>query len=134
MPFAASSVEDGEGEGTHSCSSWIGSGTGFRSNSTVAMSTPETPSTSAWCVFDTIANRLRVRPWTSHSSHSGFVRSSCCEKTRAARLRSCSSEPGEGRAEWRTWYSRLKVGSSTQNGRPVSIGGCASFWRKRGTR
>ena len=41
---------------------------------------------------------------------------------------------GEGSAEWRTWYSRLKVGSSIQNGRPVSIGGCASFWRKRGTR
>ena len=41
------------------------------------MSTPETPSTSAWWVFETIAKRLRVRPWTSQSSQSGFVRSSC---------------------------------------------------------
>ena len=98
------------------------------------MSTPETPSTSAWWVFETIAKRLRVRPWTSQNSQSGLVRSSCCEKTRAARFRSCSSEPGDGSAEWRTWYSRLKVGSSIQSGRPVSIGGFASFWRKRGTR
>ena len=87
------------------------------------MSTPETPSTSAWWVLVTNANRFRVRPWTSHSSQSGFVRSSCCEKIRAAILRSCSSEPGEGRAEWRTWYSRLNAESSTQNGRPVGSGG-----------
>ena len=80
------------------------------------------------------AKRFRVSPWTSHSSQSGFVRSSCWEKTRAAILRSCSSEPGAGSAEWRTWYSRLKLGSSTQNGRPVCAGGKASFWRKRGTR
>ena len=98
------------------------------------MSTPETPSTSAWCVFEMIAKRFRVRPWTSHSSQSGLVRSSCWLNTRAAMFLSCSSEPGDGSAEWRTWYSRLKVGSSTQSGRPVSIGGFASFWRKRGTR
>ncbi len=97
------------------------------------MSTPETPSTSAWWVLVTNAKRLRVRPWTIHSSQSGFVRSSCWLNTRAAMLRSCSSEPGDGSAEWRTWYSRLKAGSSTQNGRPVGTGGKASFWRKRGT-
>ena len=39
--------ELGGGEGTHSCSARTGSGTGLRSNMTVAMSTPETPSTSA---------------------------------------------------------------------------------------
>ena len=87
------------------------------------MSTPETPSTSAWWVFVTSAKRFRVSPWTIHSSQSGFVRSSCCEKTREAMLRSCSSEPGAGSAEWRTWYSRLKAGSSTQNGLPVGAGG-----------
>ena len=31
--------------------------------------------------------------------------------------------PGAGSAVWRTWYSRLKVGSSTHSGRPVSSGG-----------
>ena len=87
------------------------------------MSTPDTPSTRAWCVLVRSAKRLRVRPCTSHSSQSGFERSSCWEKTRAAIRRSCSSEPGAGSAEWRTWYSRLKVGSSTQKGRPVCAGG-----------
>ena len=65
---------------------------------------------AAWCVFVRSAKRFRVRPWTSHSSQSGFDRSSCWEKTRAAMRRSWSSEPGAGSAEWRTWYSRLKVG------------------------
>ncbi len=67
------------------------------------MSTPETPSTRAWWVLVMIAKRLRSRPWTSHSSQSGFERSSGCEKTRPAMFRSCSSEPGAGSAEWRTW-------------------------------
>ena len=133
-PRATSSLCEGSGAGTHSCSGSAGSGTGVTSNSTVAMSTPATPSTSAWWVFDSTANRLRFRPWTSHSSHSGFERSSCCENSRAASLRSCSSDPGDGSAEWRTWYSRLKLGSSIQNGRPICSGGVASFWRKRGTR
>ena len=87
-----------------------GSGTGLRSNRTVAMSTPDTPSTTAWCVFVRSAKRFRVRPCTSHSSQRGFDRSSCWEKTRAAIRRSWSSEPGAGSAECRTWYSRLKVG------------------------
>ena len=60
------------------------SGTGSRSKRTVPMSTPETPSTIAWWVLVRIAKRSRSRPCTSHSSQSGFERSSCCEKTRAA--------------------------------------------------
>jgi hypothetical protein len=35
-------------------------------------------------------------------------------------MRSCSSLPGLGSAVWRTWYSRLKRGSSTHSGRPIS--------------
>ena len=35
----------------------------------------------------------------------------------------CSRRPGAGSAVWRTWYSRLNVGSSTHSGRPVSSGG-----------
>ena len=58
------------------------------------MSTPETPSTSAWWLLPTIAKRSPSRPSTSHSSQSGLERSSCWEKIREARLRSCSSEPG----------------------------------------
>ena len=121
--LASSCAADGVGAGIHSRSGSAGSGTGWMSNRTVAMSTPETPSTRAWWVLVTNAKRLRVRPWTIHSSQSGFVRSSLWLKTRAAMLRSCSSEPGEGSAEWRTWYARLKAGSSTQNGRPVGAGG-----------
>ena len=60
------------------------SGTGLTSKRTVAMSTPETPSTRAWWVFVIRAKRLRSRPSTSHSSQSGFDRSSACEKRRPA--------------------------------------------------
>ena len=87
------------------------------------------PSTSAWWVFEISAKRLPSSPWTSHVSHSGLARSSCWEWMRAASVRSCSSEPGDGSAVWRMWYSRLKLGSSIHTGRPVSIGGIASFWR-----
>ena len=87
------------------------------------------PSTSAWWVLEITAKRLPMSPWTSQISHSGLARSSCWECTRAAIARSCSSEPGEGSAVWRMWYSRLKLGSSTHSGRPVSSGGTASFCR-----
>ena len=43
------------------------SGTGSRSNSTVARSTPATPSTSAWWVLEISAKRLPSSPCTSHS-------------------------------------------------------------------
>ena len=50
------------------------------------MSTPETPSTSAWWLLPMIAKRSSVRPSTSHSSQSGLLRSSCWEKIRAAEV------------------------------------------------
>ena len=61
-------------------------GTGERSNSTVAMSTPETPSTSAWWVFEISAKRPPSRPWTSQISQSGFERSRRWEKIRPGQL------------------------------------------------
>ena len=67
------------------------------------MSTPETPSTRQWWVLPTIAKRPPFSPSTSHISQSGFERSSCWLKTRAARFLSCSSLPGGGREVWRTW-------------------------------
>ena len=89
-------------------------GTGPRSNRTWARSTPATPSMSAWWVFEISAKRGRrarrppPRPSMIHISHSGLERSSCWQKIRPARSRSCSSVPGRGSAVWRTWYSRLK--------------------------
>ena len=124
------SSELGVGLGIHGASSWgTGTGTGARSNRTVIRSTPAMPSTSAWWFLEMSAKRPPSRPCTSHVSHSGLERSSACEYMRATSARSCSSEPGPGSAVWRTWNSRLKRGSSTHSGRPVSSGGKASFWR-----
>ena len=102
IPSATSSACDGSCSGAH-CPFSIGGGVGARSNRTVAMSTPEIPSTSAWWVFDTSAKPPSARPWTSHISHSGFERSRRWEKIRPAIPRSCSIEPGAGSAVWRTW-------------------------------
>ena len=62
------------------------------------MSTPETPSTSAWWLLVTSAKRPPSTLSMSHISHSGFERSRRWEKTRAARIRSCSvaARGGEG--------------------------------------
>ena len=73
------------------------------SKRTDRMSTPETPSTSAWWVFESTAKRSSSRPSTSQTSQSGLSRSSCWESTRPARSLSWSSDPGEGRAVERTW-------------------------------
>ena len=129
-PRAASWSALGSGAALHgspSCGACCG--IGVASNSTVIRSTPAIPSTSAWWDLEISAKRPPSSPWTSHVSHSGFARSSRCEWMRAASARNCSSEPGCGSAVWRTWYSRLKLGSSIQIGRPVSSGGNASLWR-----
>ncbi len=102
-PSAARARSDGSGAGTHLSSGSTSGGTGERSKSTVAMSTPATPSTSAWCVFEISAKRFCSRPWMIHTSQSGFERSSRWEKMRPASSRSCSSLPGRGSAVWRTW-------------------------------
>ncbi len=89
------------------------------------------PSISEWWVFEISAKRSSLSPSISHISHSGLERSSCWEKMRAVRLHSCSQSPGAGSAVWRTWYSRLKLGSSTHTGRLASSAVCveASLWR-----
>ena len=129
-PAATRSVVDGSGAGSHSVPGASTScGTGERSNSTVSRSTPAIPSIRAWWVLEIIAKRFFSRPSTNQVSHSGLERSRRWEKIRAASSRSCSSLPGSGSALWRTWYSRLKLGSSAHTGRPVSSGGTASRWR-----
>jgi hypothetical protein len=102
-PRATRSIVLGSGSGTQPSSLAAGSGIGSRSKSTVPMSTPEMPSTIAWWVLVSSAKRSRSRFCTSQSSQSGFERSSCCEKTRAASRFSCCSPPGAGSAVWRMW-------------------------------
>ena len=102
-PSATSSASEGSGAGVQRSSTSGSAGTGDRSNRTVAMSTPETPSTSAWCVFEISAKRPPSRPCTIQISQSGFERSRRWEKIRPASWRSWSSLPGFGRAVWRTW-------------------------------
>ena len=129
-PSPSSSAWEGSGAGTQAVSGSGGSaGTAVRSNSTVAMSTPDTPSTSAWWVLEISAKRSSSSPWASQISHSGLDRSRRWLKTLPASWRSCSSDPGAGSAVWRTWYSRLKRGSSIHSGRPISKRGNDSFWR-----
>ena len=67
------------------------------------MSTPEIPSTIAWWVLVMIAKRSRSSPCASHTSQSGFERSSCCEKSGRPAASAASSSPGAGSAVWRTW-------------------------------
>ena len=98
-------------------------------NRTVKMSTPEIPSTSAWCVFVKTAKRSSDSPSTSHISHSGFSRLSRSEKTRPASTCSSYSLPGEGSAVARTWYLRSNDVSSTHTGRPCARGTVASRCR-----
>jgi hypothetical protein len=102
-PSATRSISEGSGDGVQPSSSGGSGGTGLRSNRTVAMSTPDTPSTSAWWVFEMTAKLVPSKPWISQTSQSGFERSSRCEKMRPTSWRSCSSEPGLGSAVWRTW-------------------------------
>ena len=72
-----------------------------------------------WWTLEIRAHRPSVRPSTIHASHSGRLRSSSTDMSRLIRLLSSCSPPGGGRAVWRTWYARLKCGSSTHTGRPT---------------
>ena len=127
---ASSCAPVGSGRGIHSWSGGAtGTGSGEASNRTVAMSTPETPSTSAWWVLESSAKRSSARPSTSQISHSGRERSSAWEKIRPQSRLSWSSPPGLGSAVCRTWKATLKWGSSTQTGRPWFSGTKASRWR-----
>ena len=100
---ASSTAGLGSGRGYQAGAGSGSGGSGSRSNSTVEMSTPETPSTSAWWVLEISAKLSSPTRSTSHSSHSGLERSSPWAKIRPARLRSCSSPAGSGSAVWRTW-------------------------------
>jgi hypothetical protein len=104
IPSATTSAAVGSGAGSHSPSGCGGrSGLRSRSNRTVVMSAPETPSTRQWWALLISAKRPPWMPSTHHVSHSGLERSSRWEKIRAASSLSCSSEPGAGSAVVRTW-------------------------------
>ena len=86
---------DGTGWGTQSECSGCGA-SALRSISTASRSVPETPSTSAWCVLASMAQRPSSSPSTTQISHRGFVRSSGWDITRPTSLRSSLSPPGDG--------------------------------------
>ena len=87
---------------------------------TVSISTPETPSTAAWCTFEKMANDPGGRPSTlsnpsiTYASHEGRERSSGRASSRATWMHSCRQSPGFGSAMCRTWNSRSQSGSSIQ--------------------
>ena len=80
-----------------------GTGSGAVSNSTVVMSTPEMPSTSAWWVLAISAKRSPAIFSTSQISHSGLERSRRWENSRPASCLSALSSAGLGSAVWRMW-------------------------------
>ena len=97
---STSSTSLGSGAGCHGAAS---AGEEPSSNMIVIRSVADTPSTMQWWTFESSAQRLPRRPSSIQISHSGLSRSRRCAKIRAAVRRSCSSEPGAGRAEWRRW-------------------------------
>ena len=96
------SVALGAFRGFHGAGAGGGEGSGWRSISTVARSTPETPSSMQWCVLLTMAKRDSPSPSTSHISQSGLSRSSAWEKSRPTSFFNSASPPGAGSAVWRT--------------------------------
>ena len=103
MASPSSFAEPGSGWALHGSAGPTGAGSRAVSNSTVVMSTPEIPSTSAWWVLAITAKRLPERDWTSQISHNGLWRSSRCENSRPARRFSAASSAGFGSAVWRMW-------------------------------
>ncbi len=99
----SSFAEPGSGWALHGSPGATGAGSRAVSNSTVVMSTPEIPSTSAWWVFAITAKRLPERFCTSQISHSGLWRSRRCENRRPASRFSAASSAGFGSAVWRMW-------------------------------
>ena len=82
-------------------------------------STPETPSTSAWWVFETSAQRAVVEALDEPQLPQRLrAVQALGEDPRGERVRACPRSPGAAAPVWRTWYSRLNVGSSIQRQRP----------------
>ena len=122
-PAATSCVAPGSGCGCQARPEFgICGGSGERSNSTVARSTPAMPSISEWWVFVISAKRSSSRPSISHISHSGLERSSCWEKMRAVSSCSCSNVPGAGRAR----VADVVLEVEARGRRPTPDGRCRS--------
>jgi hypothetical protein len=101
----STSIPDGSGGASHVPEDLPASSLASVSseNITDIRSVAATPSTMQWWTFESSAQRPPVMPSTIHSSHSGLLRSSCWENTRAAIWRSCASSPGAGIAVRRRW-------------------------------
>ena len=76
--------------------------------------TPLMPSISEWWILMNSAKRLPSMPSMMVHSHGGRVRSIGVLCRRPTSSPSSRSPPGQGRAAWRTWYSRSMLSSSTQ--------------------
>ena len=97
----------------------LGAASGARSNSTVARSTPAMPSISAWWVLEISAEAAVVEALDEpHLPQRLGAVELLGEDPRGEVAAAAPRCPGAGSAVWRTWYSRLKSGSSTHSGRP----------------
>ncbi len=76
---------------------------GSRSNTACATATPAWPSMPAWCALTYSATWPFLRPSITKNSHSGRLRSSRLECSRATYCCNCRLLPGRGRVTWRTW-------------------------------
>ena len=77
---------------------------------------PLTPSISEWCILMNSAKRSSAKPSISVHSQGGRLRSSGVLCSLPISSPSSRSPPGQGRAAWRTWYSRSMCSSSTHDG------------------
>ena len=104
-----------------------------RSNRWASASAPPTPSMAQWWTLITSPMRLSASPSTTHTSHSGRLRSSGVEASSPTTVARAASSPGAGQVVACMWAS-MSVSVSTQTGRPSDQGAAASRRRMRGTR
>ena len=97
------------------------------------ISTPPTPSVTAWLRCTIRAARPPASPSMSVAVHSGREMSSGDCRATSARSITSRRVPGSATRTRRTWKSRLKSGSMTQRGAAVGSVGITTFCRSRST-
>ena len=89
---------------------------------TESSSVPDTPSTMQWWVFDAMAQRSPLQPIDHPDLPQRLGPVELLGHDPAHQVAELGLAARGGSAVWRTWYSMLKWGSSTQTGRPRSTG------------
>ena len=97
------------------------------------ISTPPTPSVTAWLRCTIRAARPPASPSMSVAVHSGREMSSGDCSATSARSMTSRRVPGSETRTRRTWKSRLKSGSTTQRAGAVGSVGITTFCRSRNT-